>query len=93
MDQPPPTTRPDRLESTRQFWSTGDYASVGDLFAEAGASLIERVGVAGLEVLDVATGTGNTARAAVRAGAARVGSTRATIRSDSTTAASARRSS
>lgn len=72
MDQPPPTERPDRLESIRQLWSSGDYASVGDLFAKAGASLIERVGVAGLEVLDVATGTGNAARAAVRAGAARV---------------------
>jgi hypothetical protein len=38
MEQPPPTERPDRLESTRQLWSSGDYASVGDLFAEAGAS-------------------------------------------------------
>ncbi|MDQ3461942.1 MAG: SAM-dependent methyltransferase, partial [Actinomycetota bacterium] len=72
MEQPPPADRPDRLASTRQLWSSGDYASVGDVFSEAGASLVERVGVAGLEVLDVATGTGNTARAAVRAGAARV---------------------
>jgi SAM-dependent methyltransferase len=63
---------PDRLETTRRMWSTGDYASVGDMFAEAGATLVECAGVAGLEVLDVATGTGNTARAAARAGAARV---------------------
>lgn len=62
----------ERLESTRQLWSRGDYASVGDLFAAAGAALVARVGVAGLDVLDVATGTGNTAIAAARAGAARV---------------------
>jgi SAM-dependent methyltransferase len=63
---------PDRLASTRRLWSSGDYATVGDLFAAAGATLVERVGVDGLDVLDVATGTGNTARAAARAGAARV---------------------
>ena len=62
----------DRLASTRKLWSQGDYASVGDLFASAGEALVERVDVAGLDVLDVATGTGNTALAAARAGAARV---------------------
>ncbi len=63
---------PERLESTRRMWSSGDYASVGDLFADAGVELVERIGVAGLDVLDVATGTGNTALAAARAGAKRV---------------------
>jgi SAM-dependent methyltransferase len=63
---------PDRLESTRRLWSLGDYARMGDVFAQAGADLVERVGVAGLDVLDVATGTGNTALAAFRAGASRV---------------------
>lgn len=62
----------DRLESTREMWTSGDYAVAGDLFVAAGAALVERVGVAGLDVLDVATGTGNTALAAARAGAARV---------------------
>ncbi len=63
---------PGRLESTRRMWSSGDYASVGDLFADAGVELVERIGVAGLDVLDIATGTGNTALAAARAGAGRV---------------------
>ncbi|MBW3610907.1 MAG: class I SAM-dependent methyltransferase [Actinobacteria bacterium] len=45
---------------------------MGALFAAAGATLVEHIGVAGLDVLDVATGTGNTARAAARAGARRV---------------------
>jgi SAM-dependent methyltransferase len=52
----------------RQIWGTGDYATIGDMFASVGQELVNDVGVNGLDVLDVATGTGNTAIAAARAG-------------------------
>jgi hypothetical protein len=31
----------DRLDATRRMWSSGDYASVGGLFAGASATLVE----------------------------------------------------
>lgn len=65
----PPT---DRLAATRRLWTLGDYASVGELWAAAGATLVDRLSVADLNVLDVATGTGGTALAAATGGAARV---------------------
>jgi SAM-dependent methyltransferase len=49
-------------------WAVGDYASWGDRFAAVGTSLVAEVGVAGLDVLDAATGHGTTAIAAARAG-------------------------
>jgi ubiquinone/menaquinone biosynthesis C-methylase UbiE len=52
----------------RTMWASGDYASWGDLFAGVGGQLVEELGVHDLDVLDVATGTGNTAIAAARAG-------------------------
>jgi SAM-dependent methyltransferase len=61
----------DRLAATRRLWTLGDYASMGELWAAAGATLVDRLGVADLDVLDVATGTGGTALAAA-GGAARV---------------------
>src|SRR5215468_4318412 len=57
-------------DAVRQMWAAGDYATFGDLFAGVGSSLVEQVGVAGLDVLDVATGTGNTALAVARERAA-----------------------
>jgi SAM-dependent methyltransferase len=50
------------------MWAVGDYASWGDRFAGVGERLVAEVGVAGLDVLDVATGHGPTAIAAARAG-------------------------
>jgi SAM-dependent methyltransferase len=49
-------------------WDDGDYATAGDLWATVGEHLVDDVGAAGLDVLDVATGTGMTAIAAARAG-------------------------
>ncbi|MGI8648024.1 MAG: class I SAM-dependent methyltransferase [Mycobacteriales bacterium] len=49
-------------------WAAGDYATVGDKFANVGQGLVDEVGVAGLDVLDVAAGTGNTAIPAAKAG-------------------------
>jgi ubiquinone/menaquinone biosynthesis C-methylase UbiE len=46
----------------------GDYATAGDLWATVGERLVEDMGVAGLDVLDVATGTGMTAITAAWAG-------------------------
>lgn len=67
------TDTPDPLAAARHMWgSIGSYATMGDVFAAAGQDLVTLVGVEGQEVLDVACGTGNTALAAVRAGAAHV---------------------
>lgn len=63
----------DPLAAARHMWgAVGSYATMGDVFAAAGRDLVGLVGVEGLDVLDVACGTGNTALAAVRAGAAHV---------------------
>lgn len=63
----------DPLAMARHMWgSVGSYATMGDLFAAAGRDAVELVGVEGLDVLDVACGTGNTALAAARAGATHV---------------------
>lgn len=48
-------------------WDDGDYATAGDLWATVGERLVSDVGVAGLDVLDVGTGTGMTAIAAAQA--------------------------
>lgn len=65
-------TDTDPLAATRQMWSLGSYATMGDVFAAAGQDLVATVGVEGLDVLDVACGTGNTTLAAARAGARHV---------------------
>ena len=63
----------DPLAAARHMWgSVGSYATMGDVFAAVGRDLVATVGVQDLDVLDVACGTGNTALAAVRAGAAHV---------------------
>jgi SAM-dependent methyltransferase len=64
---------PDPLAAARTMWGqVGSYPTMGDVFAACGRDLVATVGVEGLHVLDVACGTGNTALAAARAGAAHV---------------------
>jgi ubiquinone/menaquinone biosynthesis C-methylase UbiE len=52
-----------------EFWATGDYAVVGDLWAQPGRDLAASLPVHGRDVVDVATGTGVTAIAAAAHGA------------------------
>lgn len=59
----------DRVAAIRQLWTDGDYAAVGDGFRAAAQRLTDELDVAGRRVLDAATGTGNFAIAAARAGA------------------------
>jgi ubiquinone/menaquinone biosynthesis C-methylase UbiE len=64
-------SRADDLRSrARAAWALGNYAVVAERITEAAQVLVERAGVeAGMEVLDVATGTGNAALPAVGRGA------------------------
>jgi SAM-dependent methyltransferase len=55
-----------------EFWSIGDYSVVGDLWSRPGRDLVASLGVTGLDVVDLATGTGVTAIAAAEHGAASV---------------------
>jgi len=58
----------------RTMWAKGDYNEVARQIAPVGELLVELVGAAaGHELLDVATGTGNVAIPAARAGAAVTG--------------------
>jgi SAM-dependent methyltransferase len=54
----------------RFLWGLGDYSALSKMLEPAATALLEACGVAeGQEVLDVAAGDGNFARAAARAGA------------------------
>lgn len=52
-----------------EVWSTGDYSIVGDLWSQPGRDLAAGLGVAGLDTIDLATGTGTTAIALAQHGA------------------------
>jgi SAM-dependent methyltransferase len=57
-------------QGQKMMWSTGDYPEVARRIESVAELLVERVGAApGLEMLDVATGSGNVAIAAAKAGA------------------------
>ena len=58
-------------EQHHAVWASGDYASIAELIDEVPPEhLLARIGIApGHEVLDVATGTGNVALRAAKAGA------------------------
>jgi 2-polyprenyl-3-methyl-5-hydroxy-6-metoxy-1,4-benzoquinol methylase len=57
-------------DSQRLVWSLGDYRELARQFEPAAVALVEACGVEpGMEVLDVAAGTGNLAVAAARRGA------------------------
>jgi len=54
----------------RAMWSAGDYAALSEYIADVGERVVDRAGVeAGMDVLDVACGTGNAAFPAAQAGA------------------------
>lgn len=55
-----------------EFWSIGDYNVVGDLWKSPGHDLAASLQVTGLDVVDLATGTGVTAIAAAQHRAASV---------------------
>jgi SAM-dependent methyltransferase len=57
-------------DGQRMMWSCGDYPEVAHRIESVAEILADRVGAApGLKLLDVATGSGNVALAAARAGA------------------------
>jgi ubiquinone/menaquinone biosynthesis C-methylase UbiE len=57
-------------EGQRKMWSTGDYPDMARTIAQVAEVVVERVGArSGVQLLDVATGTGNVAIPAALAGA------------------------
>lgn len=52
-----------------EFWSIGDYATVGELWGAPGRDLAAAVEPDGLDIVDLATGTGVTALAMAERGA------------------------
>ena len=56
-------------QGQKAMWTAGDYPRVSERIASVGAELAERAGAGpGVELLDVATGAGNVALPAARAG-------------------------
>jgi SAM-dependent methyltransferase len=58
------------IERQRAMWASGDYAALSEYIEDVGEYVVGRAGVAaGMQVLDVACGTGNAAIPAARVGA------------------------
>lgn len=58
------------IERQRAIWAAGDYGTLSEHIEDVGEYIVGRTGVAsGMDVLDVACGTGNAALPAARAGA------------------------
>lgn len=58
----------------RSMWSSGDYSAIARHLEDAADDLVHRLGIMpGMRVLDVATGTGNAAILAAKAGAEVIG--------------------
>lgn len=69
-----PLARDAHRRHQRQVWSTGDYDAMARQYEDAAEGLVARVAITpGMRVLDIATGTGNAAIAAARAGATVIG--------------------
>jgi SAM-dependent methyltransferase len=64
-----PASDDERVAGIRQVWTEGDYRRIAQLFSPVSERLAVELDVAGRQVLDAATGTGNTAIAMARAGA------------------------
>jgi SAM-dependent methyltransferase len=63
-------TLDDFMQRQRAMWAAGDYPTLSEHIAGVGELLVERAGVlAGMQVLDVACGTGNAALPAAQRGA------------------------
>lgn len=62
------------IERQRSVWAAGDYATLSKYVEEIGEHVVARAGVEpGMDVLDVACGTGNAALPAARSGASVTG--------------------
>jgi SAM-dependent methyltransferase len=59
----------ERRDAIRALWEAGDYPEVAARFEPVSRAVVDHLDVGGLTLLDAATGTGNTALAAARAGA------------------------
>jgi SAM-dependent methyltransferase len=59
----------DRTAAIRRVWEDGAYEDIGALFEPISAQVVGNLALTGRHVLDAATGTGNSALLAARAGA------------------------
>jgi 2-polyprenyl-6-hydroxyphenyl methylase/3-demethylubiquinone-9 3-methyltransferase len=57
-------------QAHKEMWESGDYAALAELITDLSEDLVQTAGIsAGMDVLDIGTGTGNAAIAAAQRGA------------------------